>query len=58
MTKLLAGIFFGVFIGSLAFELINRRNPELLEKARKFAKDTATGDILPVGGENKGWQFP
>ena len=41
MTKLLAGIFVGVFLGSLACELLSRNNPAFLEKIRKMAEDTA-----------------
>lgn len=36
MLKVIAGVFMGVFVGALAYEIINRENPELLQKMRDF----------------------
>jgi hypothetical protein len=35
MTKILVGVFLGVFIGALGYELVSRNNPETIEKIRK-----------------------
>jgi hypothetical protein len=35
MTKILVGIFLGVFIGTLGYELVSRNNPEAIERIRK-----------------------
>jgi hypothetical protein len=32
MSKILIGVFLGVFIGSIAYEILARSNPELLKK--------------------------
>ncbi len=37
MVKMLFGVFSGVFIGAVVYELINRANPELITKVEKFA---------------------
>ena len=37
MSKLLVGVFSGIFIGSLVYELINRTKPELIKKVEAFA---------------------
>lgn len=34
MSKIFAGVFFGVFIGALAYETLNRSNPELVQRIR------------------------
>ena len=36
MLKVMAGVFMGVFVGALAYEIISRENPELLQKVRDF----------------------
>lgn len=41
MSKLMIGVFLGVFAGALIYEIINKRNPELFEKVR----DKAAGKI-------------
>jgi hypothetical protein len=35
MIKILAGVFLGVFVGALGYELVNRNNPEAIDKIRK-----------------------
>jgi len=37
MSKILVGIFSGIFIGAVIYELINRTNPELIRKVEEFA---------------------
>ena len=37
MGKILFGVFSGVFIGAVVYELINRANPELITKVERFA---------------------
>ncbi len=39
MFKLLAGVFVGVFVGALIYEIANRKNPELIEKIRDKAAE-------------------
>lgn len=40
MIKILAGVFLGVFIGTLGYELVNRNNPELIQKIRRRVSET------------------
>ena len=40
MIKILAGVFVGVFIGTLGYELLNRSNPEAIQKIRKKVSET------------------
>jgi hypothetical protein len=35
MSKILIGVFLSVFIGSIAYEILARSNPELLEKLKE-----------------------
>lgn len=35
MTKTLVGVFIGVFLGALGYELLNRNNPEAIQKIRQ-----------------------
>ncbi len=37
MSKILFGVFSGVFVGAVIYELINRTNPELTKKVEEFA---------------------
>ena len=37
MSKILVGVFSGIFIGAVIYELINRTNPELIRKVEEFA---------------------
>ncbi len=37
MSKILVGVFSGIFIGAVIYELINRANPELIKKVEEFA---------------------
>jgi len=40
MSKLLMGVFIGVFVGALTYEFLNRTKPELMKKIRaKAAED-------------------
>ena len=40
MQKILIGVGLGIFIGALAVEILNRKNPELTRKIEQKAKDT------------------
>ena len=40
MIKILAGVFVGVFIGTLGYELVNRSNPELIKKVKQMVSET------------------
>ena len=40
MIKILAGVFVGVFIGTLGYELVKRNNPELIHKVRRKVSET------------------
>lgn len=37
MAKILIGVFSGIFIGAVIYELINRTNPDLIKKVEEFA---------------------
>ncbi len=41
MSKFVGGIVLGVFLGALAIEVVNRTNPELLEKTEEKARNAA-----------------
>ena len=42
MWKIIGGVVIGVFVGALAFELLKRKNPNLLRDIEDKAHDTAT----------------
>jgi len=35
MSKVMIGVFLGVFASALFYEIVNRQNPELVEKIKK-----------------------
>ena len=39
MSKVLVGVFAGIFIGAVVYELVNRTNPELIQKLEKMTSD-------------------
>jgi len=39
MSKLLIGVFMGVFLGAMAYEFLNRTKPELMKKIREKASE-------------------
>lgn len=39
MSKVLIGVFSGIFIGAVIYELVNRTNPELIKKLEKLTSD-------------------
>ncbi len=51
MFKLLGGVFIGVFVGAIVFEVLNRRSPHLLrdieDKARRTVR--AAADAFETG---------
>ncbi len=50
MTKIAIGLFAGIFVGAVAYELLCRINPELAQKCEEMAGtlcNTATTDETP-----------
>ena len=41
MWKVLGGVFLGVFMGALVYEIVDRENPELFQKVRDFVAGVA-----------------
>lgn len=39
MKGILAAVFFGVFVGALGYELLNRTKPEIVEEIRRKVAD-------------------
>jgi hypothetical protein len=39
MSKILIGVFSGIFIGAVIYELVNRTNPELIKKVEDMASN-------------------
>ena len=37
MSKVLVGVFTGIFLGAVIYELVNRTNPELVQKLQDLA---------------------
>jgi uncharacterized membrane-anchored protein YhcB (DUF1043 family) len=37
MSKVFIGVFSGIFIGAVIYELLNRTNPELMQKIEDLA---------------------
>jgi len=37
MSKVLIGVFTGIFLGAVIYELVNRTNPELVQKLQDMA---------------------
>jgi len=54
MLKLLGGVVVGVFVGAMVFEILHRRNPNLLrgieEKARRTARAAADAPTRSTRG--------
>lgn len=50
MSKVLLGVFSGIFIGAVIYELINRTNPELIQKVEEFAS-SKIDDLCGVAHE-------
>ncbi len=50
MSKVLIGVFSGIFIGAVIYELINRTNPELIKKVEEFAS-SKIDDVCGVNHE-------
>ncbi len=50
MGKILFGVFSGVFIGAVVYELINRTNPDLIDRVGKLASSTID-DLCGCCGE-------
>ena len=55
MGKILMGVFSGVFIGAVVYELINRTDPQLIKKVEAFAcskMDTVCGVSSYTAADN------
>lgn len=47
MSKILIGVFGGIFLGAVIYELVNRSNPEFIQKLQDMANrkvDELCGD--------------
>ena len=49
MSKILATVFLGVFVGALTYEILNRLKPELMAKVEAKASKTMD-NLLKVQG--------
>ncbi|MBC8412312.1 hypothetical protein H8E50_01410 [bacterium] len=47
MSKIVAGVFLGVFISALTWEIFARQNPDLSEKIRKKFKEKIDHQLEP-----------
>ena len=45
MWKIVGGVVVGVFVGAMAFEILSRRRPELLQGIRDRASKTAQAAV-------------
>jgi hypothetical protein len=53
MSKIMAGVFLGVFVSALFYEIFSRQNPELAEKVSKKFKEKFNTSPEPEGaGKN------
>jgi len=50
MSKILFGIFSGIFVGAVIYELVNRVNPELTRKVEDISSHKID-DVLGVNHE-------
>ncbi len=48
MSKIAAGVFLGVFVSALFYEVFSRQNPELAEKIRKKFNEKCNKSLEPV----------
>lgn len=39
MSKIIAGVFLGIFVSSLFYEIFSRQNPELAEQLKNKVKE-------------------
>jgi hypothetical protein len=54
MSKILAGVFLGVFIGALVYEMLNRTKPELTEKIEAKFSEGLDNILRTAKGRNIG----
>lgn len=51
MSKVLAGVFAVVFVGALAYEMLNRTKPDLMEKVEnRFSEGLNSSLFLRLSG--------
>ncbi len=55
MSKVLIGVFSGIFLGAVIYELINRTNPELIRKVEEFAC-SKVDDLCGLNEENPAYK--
>jgi len=48
MSKILGGVFLGVFISALFWEILCRQNPELSEKVRNKFREKLDNQLEPA----------
>ena len=56
MSKVLIGVFTGIFLGAVIYELVNRTNPELVQKLQDLASkkvDELCGDQPAAAAPNE-----
>ncbi len=51
MSKILVGVFVVVFVGALAYEIINRTKPELTEKFEEKFSEGLDSILRPSEGK-------
>ena len=54
MLKILTGVFLGVFIGTLGYELVNRSNPEVIERIRSRMSEVLDDFMVSDGSDEQG----
>ncbi|MCL4456527.1 MAG: hypothetical protein M1406_03850 [Nitrospirae bacterium] len=47
MSKILIGVFLGVFVGALAYELLNRTRPDIIKKIEIKASEKVDSLLAP-----------
>ncbi|MDH4100125.1 MAG: hypothetical protein OEV28_06070 [Nitrospirota bacterium] len=47
MSKILIGVFLGVFVGALTYEILNRKHPDLIKKFEAKALETVDHILEP-----------
>lgn len=48
MSKILIGVFLGVFVGALTYEILSRKHPELIKKFEAKAAETIDDLLEPA----------
>ena len=56
MSRIFGGVFVAVFVGALAYEVLNRSNPELAQKI-KYMLSRGLGNHLPSPASGLAWNI-